>query len=187
MKLPKFNLKINKIPEVKIYGIDVIKNFIFFTLFIILTLVTIAFVIAPSIRIFKKYQEKYYKAKTNFNLLDKEFIKKQKELNKIKLENKKIIYALKRDFNKNNFIEFASKFMSVKKIKEINYSVYNNDFIKTSYFVNVKINSPEDFYKFVDSLKNYKYVLRVDFPIKFEKDENRILLSFTIDHFKVKR
>jgi hypothetical protein len=185
MKLPKINLSF-KIPKIKIYGIDVIKNFLFFTLFIFLTLLSIGLIIAPSIRFFKKNQNEFYKIKSEFDTLKEHYLQKNEELKKLKKENSKIIAALKRDFDKNNFKIFASKFMNITNIKEINSSVYKNNFIKTSYMVDAIIKSPKNFYDFIDALKNYKYVIKAYFPVNFEKKEESIALSFKIDHYKVK-
>ena len=42
MKMPTINIKKFKIPKVRIYGIDVIKNFLFFFFYIIITILIIA-------------------------------------------------------------------------------------------------------------------------------------------------
>lgn len=186
MKIPKINFSF-KLPTVKIYGIDVIKNFLFFALFIFLTLLSIGVLIAPSIRIFKKYQNEYYKTKSEFEELKNTYLQKNKELKKLQKGNRKILAALNRDFDKNNFKNFASKYMNIINVKEINSSIYKNDFIKTSYMVSAIIKTPKNFYDFIDALKNYKYVIRAYFPVNFEKKDESIALTFKIEHYKVKK
>ncbi|WP_024791311.1 hypothetical protein [Lebetimonas sp. JS032] len=185
MKLPKINSF--KIPKIKIYGIDVIKNFLFFTSFIVLTLFSIGLIIAPSIRIFKKNQNEYYKTKTEFEHLKNRYLEKSLTLKKLQKENKKVILALKRDFNKKNFKSFASKYMNILNIKEINSSAYQNIFLKTSYMVDAVIKNPKNFYDFLDALKDYKYVIRAYFPVNFEKKEESIALTFKIEQYKIKK
>ncbi|GAX86973.1 conserved hypothetical protein [Lebetimonas natsushimae] len=184
MKLPKLNFSF-KLPTIKIYGIDIVKNFLFFTFFIFLTLLSIGVIIAPTIRIFKKYQNEFYKTQSEFNVLKNHYLQKNEELKKLQKMNSKIISALNRDFNKNNFKNFASKFMNITNIREINSSIYKDDFIKTSYMLDAIIKSPKDFYDFIDALKNYKYVIRAYFPVNFEKKEESIALSFKIEHYKI--
>ncbi len=183
IKLPKI-----KIPKVYIFGIDIIKNFLFFTLYIIITLLAIAFLIAPAVKTFKKDQKAYYQAKNEYNLILDTYNQNLEELNKLKKKNSKILSALKRDFNINNFKAFASQYMSVQDIKEVNKTVYKKDFIKTTYIATTTIKSPKNFYDFIDALKKYKYVLRVYFPINFQKDSNseNISLTLKIEHFKLK-
>jgi len=186
MKLPKIKMSL-KIPKIKIYGIDVIKNFLFFTFFIVLTLFSIGLIIAPSIRIFKKNQNLFFKEKNEFETLKNKFLQKNNELKKLKIENKKIIASLNRNFDKNNFKIFASKYINITNIKEINSSVYKNDFIKTSFLVDAIIKSPKNFYEFIDALKNYKYVVKAYFPVNFEKKDENIALTFKIEYFKIKK
>ena len=188
MKKPniKFNLKNIKIPQVKIYGIDVIKNFLFFTLFIVLTLLAIGLIIAPSIKIFKQNQNEYYTTKTSFENTKNRYLQKSTELKKLKKQNRKIILAFKRDFNQKNFILFASKYMDIKNIKEINSSIYKKDFIRTSYLIKAVIQTPQNFYDFIDALKNYKYIIRAYFPVDFEK-KNKIILTFKIEQYRTRK
>jgi len=182
MKMPKISFKL---PKLKIYGIDVIKNFLFFTLFIILTLLIIAFVISPSIHSFKKSKQEYYQTKYLFETTKNNYKTKFKELKKLQNENKKILNAIARNFDQNNFKLFASKFMSISSIKETNQSIYEKDFLKTTYIIKSKIKSPENFYKFIDALKNYKAVLRVYFPIDFIKNQEDINLTLKLEHYRL--
>jgi hypothetical protein len=186
MKLPKLNFSF-KLPKIKIYGIDVIKNFLFFVLFIFLTLLSIGLIIAPAIRTFKKYQSEYYETKSQFDELKNNYMQKNKELKKLQKENRKIIAALSRNFDKKNFKNFASQFMNITNIKEMNSTIYKNDFIKTSYMVDAIIKTPKNFYDFINALKNYKYVIRAYFPVNFEKKDESISLTFKIEHYKVKK
>jgi uncharacterized membrane protein YhiD involved in acid resistance len=183
IKLPQI-----KIPKVYIFGIDIIKNFLFFTLYIIITLLAIAFLIAPAVKTFKKDQKAYFQTKNEYNQVLQTYNQNLDELNKLKKKNSKILNALKRDFNINNFKAFASQYMNVKEIKEVNQTTYKKDFIKTTYIATTSIKSPKNFYDFIDALKKYKYVLRVYFPINFQKDSKseNISLTLKIEHFKLK-
>jgi hypothetical protein len=185
MKL-KIKMPQLKIPKIKIYGIDVIKNFLFFTLFIIITLMAIAFVIAPSIRYFKKNQNIYYKTKTEYLSTKKEYENTLASLNSLKKKDAKIIAAFRREFDPKNFKNFASNYMKVENIEKNTTKVYKNDFLQTVYYVDAAIKSPEDFYKFIDALKNYKYVIKVYFPIDFEKNSSLIDLKLKIEHYRLK-
>jgi len=186
LNLKKIDIQNIKISKITIYGIDVIKNMLFFTLFITLTLISIALIIAPSIRLFKKEQNQYYTAKNTFNNAKKEYLEKAKEVKKLKNQNRKLILAFQRNFNTNSFIVFASQYMHIKQIKEINTSIYKKDFIKTSYLIKAVIQSPKNFYDFIDGLKNYKYIIRAYFPVDFEK-KDKIILTFKIEQYRVKK
>jgi hypothetical protein len=187
IKLSKPSFKI-KIPKVTVYGIDVIKNSLFFALYIIITIFAIAFIIAPSIKTFKKYQSQYYKAKSEYDITKNDYENTLFSLHKLQKQNRHIINAFKRNFDENNFKLFASKYMKVISIDKNSTSVYKKDFLRTVYYVKAIINSPEDFYKFIDALKDYKYIIKVYFPIDFTKTKNnKIALTLKIEHYKLKK
>ena len=179
-------MKIPKIPKIMMFGIDIIKNLLFFTLFIIIFLFLLILIVAPTIKKFKNSKKEFFKTKiilqdSNKNL---EKITQQYKLNFKK--NKKIIFALKREFNKENFKLFAKKYMNISNIEDKNSSIYQNKFIKKTYIVTASINSPDNFYKFVNATQNYKNILKIYFPIVFKSKENNIQLLFKIEHFKIK-
>jgi len=182
MKMPKFSFNI---PKVKIYGIDIVKNFLYFFLFIVLSLAAIAFLISPAVHTFKKTKNEYYQTKFDLDNITSEYKRKFRELNTLKNANGKIINAFKRDFDKKNFKMFSSAFMDIKNIKEINSTVYKDYFLKTTYILNATIKSPENFYKLIDALKNYKAVLRIYFPINFVKNKENISLTLKLEHYKL--
>ena len=178
-------LNIPKIPKITIYGIDIIKNFLFFTMFIIITLLVIAFILSPAINGFKQAQKEYYETKYKLEITTNEYKEKMKEFQKIKNINKKILMAFKRDFNEKNFKLFASNYMNIFSIKKIDSTKYQKDFIKTTYIVKSTIKTPKNFYDFIDTLKNYKYILKVYFPIEFIKQNKEINLTLKIEHYKL--
>jgi len=182
----KIKLSKVKIPKIYIYGIDVIKNFLFFTFYIIITLIAIAFIIAPSIKIFKKHQSYYFETKQTYLLAKSQYNQTLASLNQLKKQNAHILAAFRREFDVNNFKNFASAFMKIKKIQKDKTSVYKNDFIKTIYYIDANIKSPKNFYDFVDALKKYKYIIRVYFPIDFKKVNDSIDLRLKIEHYRLK-
>jgi len=183
MKIPKISLKI---PKIKVYGIDVIKNALFFTLYIILSLFIIAFIIAPSIRIFKKTKDNYYITKTEFENTQNRYKNTLKEVEILKNKNRFILNKLKRDFNKKNFKMFAKNYMEVIDIKPLKPIPYKDKFIIYPYLITAKIKTPKNFYDFINNAKKYKNLIKVYFPIDFEKEKEDIKLTFKIESFKLK-
>jgi hypothetical protein len=88
-----------KIPKIYIYGIDVIKNFLFFTLYIIITLIAIAFIIAPSIKMFKKAQSHYFETKQTYLLAKSQYNQTLASLNQLKKQNTHILAAFRLKFD----------------------------------------------------------------------------------------
>jgi len=183
MKMP--TIKLPKIPKIKIYGIDVIKNSLFFVFYIIFTLFIIAAILAPSVRIFKQTKNIYFNTKNEFEITKTQYETLLKDIKKLKKENKKILKALKRDFNIKDFKKFAKQYIKIYSIKKEKTTPFK-DFIKTSYLIKAMIKSPKNFYDFIDASKNYKNLIRIYFPFDFVKNKNDINLTFKIEVYKVK-
>ncbi len=173
-----------KIPKLKIYGIDVIKNALFFALFIIISLFFIATLISPAIKQFQATKKEYFSNKYSLQQTKITYNIKLEEVNNLIKKDKRILNILKRDFNKKSFSHFASKYMQIVSIEKKDSLIYKKDFLKTTYIIKAYINSPTNFYKFIDNLNNYKYLLKVYFPIEFIKENNKIKLKLKIEHFK---
>jgi len=179
-------IKLPKIPKITMFGIDIIKNMLFFTLFIFLFLFLLGVIVAPSIKKFKSIKTEYYQTKIDLDKSENNLNSITDEYQKLFKENRKIIFGLKREFDKKNFQLFAKPYMNIIKIDDKNISLYQNKFIKKTYIVTAKLKTPNNFYKFVDASKNYKNILKIYFPIVFKAKNGELNLLFKLEHFKIK-
>jgi hypothetical protein len=180
------NIKI-KLPKVTLFGIDVIKNILLFSLFIVVFLFLLAVLVAPSIRYFKTQKIQYSQLRVESDKTDKQLTKISTKYKKLFRENRKTIFALKRDFKKDSFKNFAKKYMEIIDIEDRNSSIYQKKFIKKTYIVTASLDTPINFYRFVDDIKNYKNVLKVYFPIVFKAKNGKLKLLFKMEHFKTRK
>jgi hypothetical protein len=172
-----------KLPKVTINGIDVIKNALFFVSFLLLTLIFIIVIIAPTIKKFKKTKNIYYEKKFEYESTLKKYKHNLKELNAIKLKNRKIILNLQREFSITNFKNFTSQYMKLLSIKKI--KTEQKDYIITTFKIKAIIKTPKDLYLFIKGLKNYKYLIQIDYPISFRKKNKYIEITFNIKVYKI--
>ena len=179
-------LKIPKIPKIEMFGIDIIKNMLFFTLFVFIFLLVLGVLVAPSIKKFKIQKQEYFVTQNKLNKSEQLLNQTTEKYHKLYKENKRIILALKREFDKDNFKMFADRYMKIESIKDKNISIYEKQFIKKTYIVTAKLKSPEDFYKLVEASKNYKNIIKIYFPIVFKAKNGELKLLYKLEHFKVK-
>jgi len=179
-------LKIPKIPKIEMFGIDIIKNMLFFTLFVIIFLSLLGVFVAPSIKKFKLQKKEYFITQRQLNLSEDNLARTSLQYQNLYKENKRVIFALKREFNQKNFKMFASKYMKIEQIKDENISVYDKEFIKKTYIITAKLQTPVDFYNFVEESKKYKNILKIYFPIVFKAKNGELKLIYKLEHFKVK-
>jgi hypothetical protein len=179
--------KINfKLPEIKIYGIDVIKNFLLFILFLILTLISLYLFIAPSIKNFKETKNNYYKIKTKFKKTKQTYQHNIKTLKYLQIENKNITNAFNKDFNIKHFKFFSKNYINLASIKEIN-KTKKDCFIQTNYEIQAFIHDPKEFYNFIKASQNYESIIKISMPILFEKKGKKIFIKFQIKHYKLSK
>jgi hypothetical protein len=178
--------KINfKIPKVEMFGIDIIKNALLFSLFFIVFLLFLVVLLVPTIKKFKTIKTDYYQTKIETDKYERKMEKLAEEYKKIYTKNRKIILSLNREFDKEAFKNFSAKFMKINNITENNQTKYKQYFIKKTFVVSSTIDTPINFYKFVDEIKNYKNVLKIYFPVVFKAKNGEIKLIFKMEYFKV--
>ncbi len=117
------------------------------------------------LKIQRKYQEWY--DETYINLQD------------LRHEHKHIIEAYDNTFNPERFIKISKNcFESLNLTKQKN--IENNASEFSIYEVNAtsKIDSPENFYTFIEQLNKSNSIVKVNFPIHFEREGNLIRSSF---------
>jgi hypothetical protein len=181
-------MKINipKLPTVMFMGIDIIKNFLFFTLFIVLSLIFLAVMAAPAIKFFKSKKYESVKLEKTYLQKEEQYNKILKEHNLIKNSEAKILLSFNREFNKESFMNFSKKYMTIESIKNIDITTYKKEFTKKSYEVIATINSPKDIYQFLTELDKYKNILQIKLPINMQTKEKKIEVHFILEHYKVK-
>ncbi len=124
------------------------------------------------LQIKKKYQAWYDETYANLQAL--------------RSENKSIIQAYENEFNTKRFIkENKNYFESLKITPKIFVDDNSSEF--SIYEVNAtsKIDSPQSFYNFIEQLNKSDWIVKVTFPIHFEREGNLIRSSFKMRVYSV--
>ncbi len=121
-----------------------------------------------------KRVEKLYLAKTDIN----------KKYNKFSKKHTAVLTAFSNTFNAGKFIEtnkqYFQKITLTKLKKDKQFDVFD------TYRVNAvsKIHSPENFYKFLQQINHEGWIIKIEFPIHFQRDGRLIDLDFTMRVYK---
>ena len=156
-----------------------IKFLIYILLFLIFTLFLLLVFIIPSIKEYKHKKAEYemFRVQNEKLILQEESIKIK--LKDSKEKNREILSSFKDDFNQSNFVNFSSAYF-----KDINISLEDeknskNRRFKTYHFSAIlKKNTPTNFYDFIDDLKNYKNIVKINFPIKLMIKKGGMQIEF---------
>jgi len=138
----------------------------------------------------KQYREQRAELKVeNIDLLQYEDleISVADKLKKLQTKNRHITSAFRTAFNKERFTKQYKAYFSnlnITEKKDIGYK--SSDFVVYEVNTTSKIDSPKNFYDFLSALNKGDWIIKVDFPIKFKRDEDKIKSTFTMHVYKVK-
>ena len=164
----------NKIPRQYIYLIVVTLFLFIFVLF---------FSFALLIPTGKEYRiKKVALKKSNKELFEyQEFY--DETLDKLKTmqsQNRTIIQAFDTTFNPQRFEKMNTKYFSSLHLTKLNFRGKESAFAVYEVNTTSEINSPTKFYKFLDAINKSDWIIGVNFPITFHRDQRMIQSSFTM-------
>ena len=173
--------KKNNLLKSKIMTRYIIVSLLFFS-FVILFITTF---LLPKGKEYKNAKVAYNKVYYKYKALKEEELSRIKKLDILKEKNDFILSAFKNKFDEKNFQSKSSKFFNSIKISKIvekkehyNTKIYE---AKVSYIAGF----PKKFYKFLEDLNKGKNVISVLFPIKFEKEGDKVYSSFILKIFNL--
>lgn len=102
-------------------------------------------------------------------------------LKELQGDNRHIITAFDTKFSQERFIkQYSGYFHTLKLSKQIKNDTNSSKF--TTYDVNTSslISSPKSFYNFLDAINKGDWMIAVKFPIKFKRDGEAIVSTFSM-------
>ncbi|MEA1917676.1 MAG: hypothetical protein U9N42_09180 [Campylobacterota bacterium] len=105
------------------------------------------------------------------------------KLKELQSKNAHIIQAYDSSFKPDRFIKQNSQFFTTLKLQTIKEATKAEPFYLYEVKTESSIVSPENFYKFLESINKSDWIIRVDFPVIFERDERVIKSQFTMKVF----
>ena len=96
-------------------------------------------------------------------------------------KHKNIISAFETTFNPQRFVEKNKEYFSSLKLQEIHLKSRDTNFALFEVNATSNINSPKQFYNFLDSLNKSNWIIAINFPINFKRVGKNVNTSFTIN------
>lgn len=161
-----------------------IRLLIYILIFLILILFLLLFFIIPNIKDYKTSEVKLKSIESKIEDLTQRQKSLKDELKREEDENKNVLLKFNKNFNKTNFITFSKKYLNdvkLTKTKEQNLSNY----YEYKFSAYTKNSSPKEFFKFIDSIKNYENLVKIKFPILLEKKGKKIYINLILDIYKM--
>ncbi len=102
------------------------------------------------------------------------------KLKTLQSENKQVITAFENSFDPKRFIKNNSGFFELLKLSKVELVETEGSFSVYEVNTTSKIDSPQSFYGFLESVNKSDWIVAVNFPIHFVRDNNLIRSSFTM-------
>ncbi|AXP08185.1 hypothetical protein N4T57_06185 [Campylobacter hepaticus] len=153
--------------------INLLKLIVFTLSFISICTALILFLLLPAL---KKYQQISLVEHSQLSILkttQSNFDFSKDKITKLKNENPKSLEQFKQNFNIDHFNIFLQKYFQNIKIQE-NKPEKKEKYLKSLLNIQATINNPKNLYDFIDALKNYDNLIKLDYPLKLQAAEQGI-------------
>lgn len=107
------------------------------------------------------------------------------KLKNLQSKNKRIITAFDNSFNANRFVKMNQHNFESLQLTRVERTKDEEPFAVYEVNASSKIDSPQSFYGFLEEINKSDWIVGVNFPIHFERDENLIFSSFTMKVYAV--
>lgn len=169
-----------------IEDIDILKLLIYIVIFLAISSFMIFVFIVPNIKEYRQIEATYTSSQNALLKIQKNFETTFGELTDIQKTNEFTLKSLNNKFNEISFMAFASKYFDNVNLNELPKTDSNDEYYRYELNVTSAMNTPSKFYNFLDDLKNYDNVVKVDFPINMKSEGNLIHTTFNIRIYGVK-
>lgn len=158
--------------------IDIAKLLIYITVFLIVSIVMIFAFIVPNIKDYQQISAEHSSQISALTKISKNFQNTLDELRDIEKLNEFTLKSINNKFDEKLFIVFATQFFQNVLLSKI--SSENSDFYRYELNVSTSMNTPTKFYEFLDALKRFENVVKIDFPITMRAQNGIINTTFNV-------
>ena len=160
--------------------IDILKLLIWSLSFVSVCVALILFLLLP---VLKSYKQENIKENAQIALLKNEDLKlnlSKDKITNLQTENNKSLEQFKQNFNVKNFNAFLQKYFKNVKIEKIDIKE-SKKYLKEKIKISVSMPNPKNLYNFLDDLKGYDNLMRLNYPLLLEASKEGIETSFILE------
>lgn len=146
--------------------IDLVKLLLFSLVFVITTLIIVFGLIVPDIKKYKDIKLEYKNDEASYMKVKNHYNQISQELDNAKNENKRILGSFKHLFNEQRFINYSKKFFHDVNLSKVAQEESMQNFSTYQLQVSTAFDTPTNLYEFLEKLKPYENIIKVDYPIE---------------------
>ena len=164
--------------------VRLIRMLIWILLYLVILFVLIFAVVIPSVKEYKRVNGEYVQSKAEFMAAEQEHDDIFDRLKVLQSKHRKITEAFENRWDEKIFIKSAQKFFQKADLKRLDVNLSDPHFRIYELNAMTKMESPQNFYRFLDAFPSLPYVIQADFPIAFRAQKGEIEGVFRIRVFK---
>jgi len=153
-------------------------------LYLVVLFVLIFALVIPSVKEYKRVNGIYVQSKAEFMAAEQEHDEIFDRLKVLQSKHRKITEAFENRWDEKVFIRSAEKFFQKADLKQLDVNLSDPNFRVYELNAMTKMESPQNFYRFLDALSSLPYVIQADFPIAFRAGKGEIEGVFRIRVFE---
>jgi len=165
--------------------IDIVKLLIYLLIFIVMTLFMILVVIVPNVKELRASKSLHNTAQVHKMRVENILNDRKIEFSELNSENRRAIISFMHKFSVENFIKYAGGFFTQVSLVELDKKAYKKEFIEYELRVSSSLESPVNFYLFLEGLNRYENIVQADFPIHMESNNSKITALFAIKVYDI--
>jgi hypothetical protein len=164
---------------------DIIKLLLFFLLFVAVVMGFILGLIVPDVREYKRTKSALASERATTQKIYEVLSARESELLDLRSKNRKILEAFGKSFDEERFINYASQFFDAVVLEKQSQAEFEEDFTLYELTVTSQLDTPTQFYTFLESLNRYEAIVRTDFPIQMWVEDGKIHAIFNIKVYEL--
>jgi len=164
---------------------DVVKLLLFLLLFVAVAMGFILGFIVPDIREYKSTKSTLSTERATTQRIYEVLSERENELLALRSQNRKILEAFGKSFDEERFKTHASQFFDAVALEKQSKAEFEEDFTLYELTVTSLLDTPVQFYRFLESLNRYEAIVRTDFPIQMWAEDGKINAIFNIKVYEL--
>ena len=166
--------------------VRLVRVLIWVLLYLVILFVLIFAVVIPAVKEYREVNRSFVQAKANFLAAEQEHDDILDRLKLLQQKHRKVIGAFENRWNQDMFVQSAGQFFQKVDLKQLDVNLSDPHFRIYELNAMTKMESPQNFYRFLDSLSTIPYVIQADFPIAFKSNGKEIEGVFRIRVYEEK-
>ncbi|WP_457595960.1 hypothetical protein [Hydrogenimonas sp.] len=138
--------------------------------YLVVLFVLIFALVVPVVKSYKEANRRYVETKTAYLAAKNEHDTIFDRLKALKAKNRKVLHAFENPWNEKRFLETARRYFTAVSLRPVEVNATERHYKIYEINARAKMESPQNFYKFLEALPSIPHVIQADFPIAFRSD-----------------